>query len=153
MAYPEEYDVDKTSAGYDHGFPEVKPGEIVSSVEGTASKEAIDILIGAASSGSWTTGTVRSGTTVSGGGTFITGALASGGTITRPSVKLPPRVPKVIAAPSQTPRKVLIAFLDENDEVEWCAKVRPESINTRFGTVDEMPEMDICFKLVEADNL
>lgn len=139
MEYPEEHD-----------FPEIKSEEKVI----TASKEAMDVLRGAVASGSFTTGTIPSGVTISGasGGTFITGKLASGGFVKPSSTKLPPRVPKVIAAPSQTPRKVLIAFLDENDEVEWCAKVRPESINTRFGTVDETPEMDICFKLVEADS-
>lgn len=142
MSYPEKYDVpepepEKPKPKPKPTFPTELVGKIFTT---TGTGPGVEISPGGV--------TVTRGTTT-------TGTLATGGLLPplKPSKPLPPRPVRVIPAPTQAPRKVVIAFLDENDEIEWCAKVRPDSINTRFGGDPmETPEMDICFKLVEADD-
>lgn len=138
MTYPEKYDVEAMDS--ESGFPELKPAELVIE-SGGVSKELIETVVGSSSSSptKWATG----------------GTITSGGmTISGASITLTPPVPKsgsrVISAPGKSPRKVLVAFLDENDEVEWCAKVRPDQVETKFNGGDA-PEMWLAFKLVEAD--
>jgi hypothetical protein len=80
--------------------------------------------------------------------TFSVGPItATAGTV-YPASK--PKPSKVLEMPTRQPKKILIAFLDHEDNVEWSAKVHPGDVNIRFGD-HGIPEMDLSVHLTEAD--
>lgn len=98
-------------------------------------------------SGSWTTTptitTTGTGITVGGG---ITVPMPA------PTVRAAkPKPSKLLDAPNKRPKKILIAFLDGDDEVEWCAKVHPDEINFDMASSDPATRLNLGVWLIEAD--
>lgn len=107
--------------------------------------ESATVSAGKITTGSGT-GTTWGGTiTTTGGVTF-----SPGGTI-KPSTVIKPRASKHIPAPTAMPRKILIAFLDENDEVQWCGKMHPGDLSVDFDSTTYAPELSLRVHLIEAD--
>lgn len=57
---------------------------------------------------------------------------------------------KPLELPTKSPRKLVIAFLDEDENVEWCGMVRPDSVDIH-AEKGSVAEMQIAFKLIDAN--
>lgn len=71
-------------------------------------------------------------------------------TLTFPPLSSSSKPPKLLDAPVRTPKKVVVAFLDEDDNVEWCGMVYPESVDVYHRGM-EPSEMQLGFKLIDAN--
>jgi len=92
---------------------------------------------------------VTPATTSSSPTTYSSGGVLPA-TLTFPAAKKP-KPSKTLDAPSKSPRKILVAFLNEDDEVEWCGKVHPGDIQVDFDKGEFAPRMTLGFFLIEAE--
>jgi hypothetical protein len=131
-----EYAVEDSFIAADGGISEIATTEPT----GTAS---------GASAASATTSSARVTGPISGwytGGGVVTPAWTS----TTTGVYKTPKPAKVVDVPSKRPKKILIAFLDEDDNTEWSAKLHAGTINVEYGETG-VPEMSLHMHLTEAD--
>lgn len=100
--------------------------------------------------GGMTGSTVTSPTFASGGvitGTSVTTTPLTWSPAPAPAMKKPPAI---IDAPTRRPKKLLIAFLGDDDDVEWCAKVNPDDIDVSFDKDEPAPRVELGFWLIDA---
>lgn len=79
------------------------------------------------------------------GSTWVGGGMVTSSPVSKPKPS------KVVDAPNRRPKKILVAFLDDKDEIEWCAKVHPDDIDLTMGMSDPATRMTLGFWLIEAD--
>lgn len=85
-------------------------------------------------------------------GTITSGTISptywssSGGYVTRKGPKM-----KVKDLPTKRPKKILIAFLDEDDNQEWAAKLKAKEISIDLG-LDGVPKMNLEVDLMVEDD-
>jgi hypothetical protein len=70
-------------------------------------------------------------------------------TVTPTSAK--PKPSRLVSAPGERPKKILIAFLDGDDEVQWCAKVHPDDIDVTMSSGDPATRLNLGVWLIEAE--
>lgn len=105
---------------------------------------------------SWSAGgvpfTTRTGTT-SAGSWVPTATTMSPVSIppTAAPARPKPTVPRQLPIPSKAPRRVVIAFVDDEGEVEWCGMVYPDTVDVNMDIAGP-PEMQIAFKLIDAND-